>query len=303
MRDNWNHPSLAIWDANNETRSDVTAEIIRAVRPLDLSNRPWDNGYNQPVGPDDPIEDHPYLFGQYGVVNGFTPPQLERMTGNKSTNSPHPSGHAVILNEYGWLWLNRDGSPTELTTRVYDKLVGPNATAEQRFRANAYYLAGLTEFWRAHRNFAGVLHFVHLTSSYPGAYTSDHFIDVANLKLEPHFADWVKEAFRPLGVYVNFWQPSARASTDQRFAVMMINDEYTAATGQLLLTLEDERGEVVARSETPFQVAALGQFTYNVDLHLPDRTGNFLLKATAKTPGKTPTVSRRKFELVRTPAK
>ena len=42
-------------------------------------------------------------------------------------------------------------------------------------RAVAYLLAGKTEFWRAQRNYAGVLHFVYLTSCYPGAYTADHF--------------------------------------------------------------------------------------------------------------------------------
>src|SRR5213594_1326907 len=63
VRDNWNHPSVVIWDANNETLDEVFAErIIPAVRPLDLSNRPWENSYNGPVGPDDPVEDHPYLF-------------------------------------------------------------------------------------------------------------------------------------------------------------------------------------------------------------------------------------------------
>jgi hypothetical protein len=31
----------------------------------------------------------------------------------------------------------------------------------------AYLNAGLTEFWRAHRHFAGVLHFVYLTSRRP----------------------------------------------------------------------------------------------------------------------------------------
>ncbi|MFB3830109.1 MAG: glycoside hydrolase family 2 TIM barrel-domain containing protein, partial [Bryobacteraceae bacterium] len=161
MRDNWNHPSVAVWDAQNETRADQIGEIINKVRGLDLSGRPWENGYNLPAGPDDPIEDHPYLFSRLG--RGFEPPDLERMTGAKSTNSAHPSAHAVILNEYGWVWLNRDGTPTELTKEVYARLAGPNATARERFELNAYYVGGLTEFWRAHRNFAGVLHFVYLT--------------------------------------------------------------------------------------------------------------------------------------------
>jgi beta-galactosidase/beta-glucuronidase len=52
MRDNWNHPSLALWDASNETHWDFLADkLIPAVRGLDLSARPWENGYNLPQGP------------------------------------------------------------------------------------------------------------------------------------------------------------------------------------------------------------------------------------------------------------
>jgi hypothetical protein len=62
MRDNWNHPSVAFWDANNETEEPLFGDtIIPAVRSLDLSNRPWENSYNAPIAADDPVEHHPYL--------------------------------------------------------------------------------------------------------------------------------------------------------------------------------------------------------------------------------------------------
>jgi hypothetical protein len=293
MRDNWNHASVAIWDASNETRSKTLMSIIERVRGLDLSNRPWENGYNIPVGPDDPVEDHPYLFGRLG--RGFEISDLERMTGGKSTNSPHPTGHAVIINEYGWLWLNRDGTPTELTKEVYKRLVGENATPEERFAANAYYLAGKTEFWRAHRNAAGVLHFVYLTVSYPGGYTSDHFLDVENLRLEPNFEDYMAQAFKPLGVYLNFWQPKLAAAARRSFAVMMVNDEAGTARGRLALVVVGGGGRELARAETPFLVPGLGQQTYQLDLSIPDVAGDYQLKATAYPESGAPTISRRKF--------
>jgi hypothetical protein len=277
MRDNWNHPSVAIWDADNETRADVLAEIIQKVRTLDLSRRPWDNGYNLPSDPDDPVEDHPYLFSRIG--NGFEVADLERMTGAKSTNSPHPSSHAVILNEYGWLWLNRDGSPTPLTKRVYDR-IAPNSTAEQRFELNAYYLGGLTEFWRAHRNFAGVLHFVYLMSSFPDAFTSDHFRDVEKLELEPRFEDYMVEAFKPLGVYLNFWRAKLPAGSSQRLAVMMINDESEVARGTLRLTVTAD-GKELARAEKAYSLPGLGQQSYQLDLKMPAYKGTCLLTAEA----------------------
>ncbi len=297
MQDNWNHPSVAIWDASNETRSQSLMNIIERVRGLDLSNRPWENGYNIPVGPDDPVEDHPYLFSRLG--RGFEVPELERMTGGKSTNSPHPTGHPVIINEYGWLWLNRDGTPTELTKDVYRRLVGENAKPERRFEANAYYLAGKTEFWRAHRYAAGVLHFVYLTVSYPGGYTSDHFTDVENLRLEPNFEDYLTQAFKSLGVYLNFWQPKAAAGAERGIAIMMVNDEASLARGRLVLAVIGERDKEMARAETPFLIPALGQQTYQLTVRIPDTAGNYQLKATAYPEVGTPTVSRRKFAVER----
>ena len=46
MQERWNHPCVAIWDAQNETITAETGKAIRAVRGLDLSHRPWDNGWS-----------------------------------------------------------------------------------------------------------------------------------------------------------------------------------------------------------------------------------------------------------------
>jgi hypothetical protein len=62
MRERWNHPSVIIWDAQNETFGETTGKAIRAVRGLDLSDRPWDNGDSPPQRPTDTYEAHPYLF-------------------------------------------------------------------------------------------------------------------------------------------------------------------------------------------------------------------------------------------------
>lgn len=300
MRDNWNHPSMAVWDANNESYDPVFAEkVIPAVRSLDLSNRPWENSYNPPAGPDDPVEDHPYLFSRGAFADGkpFQMTELERMSGSgKSTVTP--TGHAQLLNEYGWLWLLRDGTPTELTPRVYESLLGPNATGPERLALYGYLLGGLTEFWRAHRNHAGVLHFVYLTSCYPGAYTCDNFEDVQNLKLEPHFADYVREAFKPLGVYLNFWQPTIKAEERRRFVVMMVNDDSESARGKMVLSLESDAGKEVARTETGFHLAGLGQQTLDLEFQMPRVEGKFVLKAAAYKDGNSePTISRRNLRV------
>ncbi|MBS1828735.1 MAG: hypothetical protein JST93_25760 [Acidobacteria bacterium] len=289
MRDHWNHPSVAIWDASNETDSDMLRErVIPMVRKLDLSGRPWDNGYSVPSGPDDPVEDHPYLFSRLRGNGTFAMTELEQMTGAKTTNAGHPSAHAVILNEYGWLWLRRDGTPTLLTEAVYEKLLGKDATPEQRFRYYAYWLAGLTEFWRAHRNFAGVLHFTWLTCSYPGVKTGDHWRDVETLELEPHFAEWMKEAFRPLGVYINFWGQRLHAGEQRSYSVMMVNDDPVARKGKLTLSFRGGESRMVEVELPP-----LGAQTWNVRLAAPAAIGETELMATAEVAGLEPTRSRR----------
>jgi hypothetical protein len=278
MRDNWNHPSVVIWDANNETWDPAFGEkIIPAVRGLDLSNRPWENSYNPAEGPGDPVEDHPY---EHQVMADGGPPFSMTTLESSSSKAPGaPSAHALILNEYGWLWLNRDGSPTELTKNLYPALLGNNSTPEQRLALNAYLLAGLTEYWRAYRQYAAVLHFVYLTASDPAGYTSDHFRDVRKLELHPEFRDYMSNAFAPVGVYLCFWQPSVEPASLQSLQVMLVNDEDREVEGTLTLVLENSKRERVASQSTKFRIGALGQSTLYSDFKFPATTGDFLLRA------------------------
>jgi hypothetical protein len=307
MRDNWNHPSVAVWDANNETKDDMFGtKIIPAVRGLDLSSRPWENSYNPPVGPNDPVEDHPYLMisGGFGKLT-FSMTKLETMDGKPRPGALPSDKHAPLVNEYGWLWLNRDGTPTRLTEKLYPQLMGTaEVTPRERLDLYSYLLAGKTEFWRAHRQYAGIIHFVYLTCSYPGVYTADHFRDVTRLELDAAFADYMGEAFKPLGVYLNFFQPTLPAGAKRTFRVMMVNDRYEPATGALVLTLDNAAGATLARAERRFELPGLGDASYEVSLDVPQTSGKCILKAAAKpdTAGQAgPTISRR-WVVVQSPA-
>ena len=75
MRERWNHPSVVIWDAQNETVTRLTGEALRQVRDLDLSNRPWENGWSKPDRPTDPAEAHPYLFIKFCFDTTFVEPE------------------------------------------------------------------------------------------------------------------------------------------------------------------------------------------------------------------------------------
>jgi hypothetical protein len=298
LRDNWNHASVVVWDANNETENKTFHEsIIPAVRPLDLSNRPWENSYNPPADPNDPVEDHPYLMqgGHMGKLT-FKMSDLETRDGAPNPASLPAPNNPPLINEYGWIWLNRDGSPTSLTEGVYKQLMGENATARERLDMWAYLLAGKTEFWRAHRKYAGIIHFVYLTCSYPGVYTSDHFNDVTRLTLDPAFADYVAEAFKPLGVYINYFQPTLKAGETRAFRVMLVNDDGQAVSGNLTLSLEDASGTSLASTTQRFEMTAAGDASLDLTLTVPAALGKCTLKAVAESDGEkkiAPTVSRR----------
>lgn len=306
MRDNWNHPSVAVWDANNETKSDVfNAKIIPAVRPLDLSKRPWENSYNAPNSPDDLVEDHPYLmYSGGGGKLTFNMTNLETMDGKPRPGSLPSDKNAPVINEYGWLWLNRDGSPTRLTTNLYPQLMGNRpSTPRARLDLYAYLLAAKTEFWRAHRHYAGIIHFVYLTCSYPGVYTADHFQDVRHLKLDPAFADYMGEAFKPLGVYINFFQPTLRGEAERTFRILLINDYDRPVRGTLRLILEDKKGHALARTEKTFEMAALGDASLDLALTPPKASGPCILKAIAipEKPSRIETTTSRRWLTLESP--
>jgi beta-galactosidase len=284
MRDNWNHPSVAIWDASNESLFPALATtVLPAVTALDLSHRPWENSYDPPADGNDPVEDHPYLWVDNARSGEwkFRMSNLEPMQGLVPVEHTMKTGHAMILNEYGWLWLNRDGSPTLLTDTLYRMLVGKDAPPDQRFAMQAYLLAGETEFWRAYRRYAAVLHFAYLTAGQPGGFTSDNFTDVKTLTLEPHFADYLGQAFKPLGVFLNFFHPTLMAGETKLFTVMMVNDAATARSGSLSLEYVDAHGATVMRSEKAFHLQALGADSYNLTITAPTAAGGYTLQAKA----------------------
>jgi len=231
LRERWNHPCVVIWDAQNECRTPETGKAANMVRALDLSNRPWENGWAPPASlTEDVCEAHPYLFLRY-MGRGKKPsaagykkeiygkPLTPRNDANE--RSPKKGGgrypNPLLINEYGWLWLNRDGSPTTLTSEVWKNVWdGEKLSKEKRFEIYARELAALTEFWRAHRRSIGILHFCGLgysRTSKPRGQTSDHWQDIEQLKLEPNFAKFVKPAFAPVGLFIDYWEKSEKRTT------------------------------------------------------------------------------------------
>lgn len=247
VQDNWNHPSIAWWDASNETRDEKSTEVIKRVRGLD-STRQWENGaYNAPESPNDPIEDHPYFY----TVLGGSSEGLKILDGNDGQPPQGSAGivrtfdapmHPYINNEYAWLWIDRQGQPTKLTRAPYRALLGGDGFGPEVYReAYAYLTAGLTEFWRARRGYAGILHFAYLSYSRPDGETSDNFLDVELQTMEPRWRAYATDAFAPVMVYVDSWRDDYAPGQSAQIPLVVINDHATSRSGQIwIMAIADD---------------------------------------------------------------
>ncbi len=297
MRQRWNHPCVVVWDANNETASPETIPAIRQVRDLDLSHRPWDNSYTEPMDPGDIFESHPYHFN------------LNFRLRDLAAADPVPQGnqlrndgkHAVIINEYGWHWVNRDGTPTTLTRDMYRAVLGEQATAQQRFHMQATWLAADTEFWRAHRKAAAVMHFTTLGYSRPDGQTCDHWKlgGVEKLEWEPQFYRYLREAFAPVGLSVNFWKDKVLRQTQSRVPVMLINDLEQPWSGVVTLRLRKAGGEVsMVELTREASLGPFGQTTLDFQLTWPEPLGPYTLEAELRGADGQPVRSVRELEVI-----
>jgi beta-galactosidase len=296
MRERWNHPCVVIWDAQNESVTDVTGKAIRLVRHHDLSDRPWDNGWAAPQAATDCIESHPYRFSRY--MSGARPSEEGALKDNFSRisipdngpneHSPAESGkryeNAVIINEYGWIWLNRNGTTTTLTDQVYKTLFPQANSPAERYTLYARYLGMMTEYWRAHRQCAGVMHFCGLGYSRPGeprGQTSDNFTDIFSLTFEPHFYQYVRPAFNPVGLMIDLWDQSLPAGQSVDFPLYVINDLKDQWSGEVHIGLR--RGqELLLEQSVMVQVPPFGREIMPIRITLPAEAGPLQLVAGIK---------------------
>jgi len=287
MRERWNHACVVIWDAQNESVTPETGKALSAIRHLDLSNRPWDNGWAEPQSNADCVETHPYFFSKlwneyWADDKKFALSDMANVSGRPSVRKEQESSNLpIILNEYAWLWLNRDGSTTCLTGSIYDKLLGPGSTAAQRRLLYARYLAALTEFWRGHRQCAGVLHFCGLGYSRAGdkprpegGATSDHFIDLESLTFEPNFERYVRDAFSPVGLMIDFWDDEIPGGTERSLKVFVINDLHKEWKGTVSLRIV--RGNsTIAEQTRDCTVSPLGREILTFEQKFPQQNGEY----------------------------
>ncbi len=283
MQDDWNHPSVVIWDAQNETFNDQTTPAMEAVRHLDLSNRPWENGWEHSKRITDAQESHPYLFFSPDCDLAY----LQTVTRDKfligwEENDNHSYRNAQIINEFEWLWLDRNGQPTEGSKDQYAQFL-PGSTEAQRRGFYAKIMAIDYEFWRtAKRRAAAIMEFSSLCYSRPqGPHntTSDHWLDLKNLTWDPYFAAAVKEACSPVIAVVDFYRKDLVAGKSQAVPIVVLNDSEKNWQGKISLALL-KGDKKVWNAERQISVDSFDRKDISFDVPMPVTEGNYRLVAT-----------------------
>jgi hypothetical protein len=293
VEEQWNHPSIIIWDASNETvshdgKSEEVAAAIKDVRASHPSDRPWDNSYSAVREPGDVMELHPYHFQdpkyrlEYLATANPDPERprepLPKGRRRRAGSMEAPSKYMKIVNEYGWLWLNRDGGPTTLTKDLYRNLLGKRSTVQQRRHLYAMYLAAETEFWRCHRKCAGVMHFTALGYSRSDGQTSDHFTDVARLQYEDEFMKYIPDAFSPTGLMLDEWGKQIKTGEYHPFRILAVNDLEKAWAGKITLELFIH-DKLISGAENDFSIEAFGQNETTIFVRIPEEPGIYTVVA------------------------
>ncbi len=302
------HPSIVIWDAMNENWDPyIGNELIPSLKLLDPT-RIWDAGYMTAADMvfDEMDEIHPYRAGwaamvaddidQYFNENPYYLGDLDDWPENMQPFLD--AGNVQLVNEYGWIWLWRDGQPAKLTKRMYDHLLGEDATAGERRQMMAYWLQLETEWLRSDRSFAGVLAFCYLTNNY--GFTGDWFInDIKDLETGPTIG-WFRHAFAPSAVFIDLPDqrylntvPPYQPANDLVFNLVGINDRDDIVSGEIELKIIDENGSAEFLFSREAVLPPYGKSYIPVSVKLPEKEGGYLMAAVFKVSGQEPVISRR----------
>ena len=304
-----NHPSIVIWDAINENwDSYIGNTLIPELKELDPT-RIWDAGYmtSDQMGTNDEMDEpHPYralTLMHSSELNDYfknNPYNLGALHENwVGFSSILDAGVPQLVNEYGWIWLWRDGRPSKLTLNNYNYYLGENATPEQCRELQAYWLELETEWLRSERSVGGILAFCHLTNNY--GFTGDWFInDIKDLEPSPAFR-WFMHCFAPSAVFIDLADrrytkhlEPLKPGSDLVFNLVGVNDLNKESSGKVLMKLLDEKGTIISTQEESIVIEPFGKRLQPCLLKLPSKAGGYLLIAEYHEKGRAkPVLSRR----------
>lgn len=297
------HPSIAIWDGINENWDDFIGNVlIPDLKKLDPT-RIWDAGFMTATSMhnDDMDEPHPYEGVSFFMEKGQKYYPLGNLNYKPGIiQQLEESSAAQLVNEYGWVWLWRDGTPSKLTVEVYDNYLGKRSTAAERRFFQAYWLQLETEWLRSNRSTAGVLAFTYLTNNY--GYTGDWFMgDIKDLDSSPTLYAF-KDAFAPTNVFINLTDeryvkemPAHKPGSNLSLTLTGVNDDHKNINGTVEIALINSKGKEVFKDRLRIELPAADRVEMAYSFKLPNNADGYLLQTSFIKEGKTEKKSSRRY--------
>ncbi len=316
-----NHPSIVIWDAMNEQKQDYIGNVvIPELKELDPT-RIWDAGYMsaEDLAVNEMDEIHWYPLGHGWWHNDDAVQQRrDAFRYGRLHIKTHGLGNAtfrsspMILNEFGWLWLNRDGINSAIRTEgnfvskdvtpskvnyeyyepdgtqlysgrdTYDYFLGKDATPQDRWNFQAYLTAIEGETLRSTRIFSGFFSFVYLTDN--GGYTGDWF--KGNIRdLEPAQALLMQyHTHKQFAVFIDledgrYLKNPAHYRPGSAVAINLVgvNDSNDKKTGKASVKIMDHNGEIISNSTVAVEIDPFWQSTVPTIIQIPEKEGGYML--------------------------
>ncbi len=284
--DNFNHPSIIIWDVLNEPNEDskeakmIKDKVVPVLKKIDPT-RPWEYV--------DFEEDHPYIYSLGPVLND------KKFGFSRSLDDITKSKTPAVLNEFLWFWLDSKGNPSWLTHNVLQRWLGFNSTKAERLQHQAFLGSELVELFRRMR-VDGIAPFVYL--SIDGHCTANWFLgDIKDLKPKPVLKA-LKNAFSPFGVSIELWDRHFFINEQRNINVYVFNDDCFPKKGFLKCTIINKNKKVYFKKEMSINIEASGKKIYSVEFKFPDKPGDFYVKAELIPDNKKNTASSEKAAYV-----
>ncbi len=262
LKDNWNHPSIVIWDALNESTDEtVQTRIIPEMKRLDPT-RSWESH--------DFFEDHPYIYSLGPVL-------VDRKFGfTRSLDTIGNSRYPSQVNEYLWWWLDKDFKPSELTKKVVSRWLGNDYTEKELVDHQSFLASELTELFRR-LDVKCIQPFVYLSTN--DGPTSHWFVDnIADLKPKPILAA-LKNAFEPFGVSIELWDRHCFFGEKRNFALYVFNDYPRESRGRLKFGIKDKLGKWISFEETSVSVVESDRKIITLSVSFPKDSDDYFVCA------------------------
>ncbi len=121
------------------------------------------------------------------------------------------------------------------------------------------------------------MYFTGLGYDRPDGQTCDNWIDLRNLKWEPHFYSFVRDAFSPIGLMIDFWDDTIRKGIVQNIPVIAINDLDKDWQGKIRLRLLNNE-KIILEKTQDINISSFGQSRISFVLDNDIRAGNYTIE-------------------------